>query len=245
MWPRWEMTRAIQTVTELRERVARVETCPRRSSALSSQLFCPAFLRTRSGSLRFSPCPPIGRRGSTPASIAARARPSRCLLLGAPISPASWTFGSSQASGSGTALENRETSSVAPDVLIRLLPPLRAACFSLAPFLESGRRGQETCPLQPTSTSRQKAVVVRWAVPAVEGLPRLLQFGDVGRFLSSEIDRLEAPINQPEGWEYPWYGGARGDVYRGATPVPAPGDWLLHARRGHESAKRRTSPFYS
>jgi len=59
-------------------------------------------------------------------------------------------------------------------------------------------------------------LVVRWAVPAVQGLKQLVQFGDVGRFLFSEIDRLETPLSQPEGWEYPWHVGP-GEVY---TAVP-------------------------
>jgi hypothetical protein len=69
---------------------------------------------------------------------------------------ASWTLGSSLAFGSGTVLGNRETFSVAHDVPTRLPPPLPAACFSPARFLESGRRGVETYLLQPTSTGRQK-----------------------------------------------------------------------------------------
>jgi hypothetical protein len=59
-------------------------------------------------------------------------------------------------------------------------------------------------------------LVVRWAVPAVQGLKHLVQLGDVGRFLSSEIDRLETPLSQPEGWEYPWHVGP-GEMY---TTVP-------------------------
>ena len=50
-------------------------------------------------------------------------------------------------------------------------------------------------------------LVVRWAVDPLAGLKRLSQLGDVGSFLSGEIDRLEDPISTPEGWEYLWFVG--------------------------------------
>lgn len=42
-------------------------------------------------------------------------------------------------------------------------------------------------------------VVVRWAVPPLEGLQRLVALGDVESLLSSEIDRLVRPVTPPQG----------------------------------------------
>ena len=71
-------------------------------------------------------------------------------------------------------------------------------------FLAGAFPGEWTTPTGDLSTPAEVyqqteggvvVLVVRWAVPALEGLKRLLQFGDVGRFLSSEVDRLETPLN--------------------------------------------------
>jgi hypothetical protein len=50
-------------------------------------------------------------------------------------------------------------------------------------------------------------LVLRWGVDALAGLKRLSQLGDVGAFISGEIDRLEDLISTPEGWEYLWFVG--------------------------------------
>lgn len=50
-------------------------------------------------------------------------------------------------------------------------------------------------------------LVLRWAVPPLEGLRRMLLLGDVGSRLASEIDRLEHPVRPPAGWEYLWLVG--------------------------------------
>jgi hypothetical protein len=61
--------------------------------------------------------------------------------------------------------------------------------------------------------------VVRWAVPAVEGLRQLLQLGDVASLLSAEIDRLERPVSPPPGWEYLWSLGPA-EIYTAGPPAP-------------------------
>jgi hypothetical protein len=50
-------------------------------------------------------------------------------------------------------------------------------------------------------------LVLRWAVDPLAGLKRLSKLGDVGAFISGEIDRLKDPVTKPEGWEYLWFVG--------------------------------------
>lgn len=60
-------------------------------------------------------------------------------------------------------------------------------------------------------------LVLRWAVPPLEGLKRILSVGDVGSLLASEIDRLQNAVKPPSGWEYLWFLG-QSEIY-GAGPV--------------------------
>ena len=237
------MARAIQTVTEAtgaRQGAGKGATCPRRNSVRSSRRSGPAFLRTRSGELLgFSPCPPIGRRGSTLASMCregedvsvfatGRAYLSRESTLELLVLVLSWRTG-----------RPLPWHPVFPYVYCYLLHGhlFLAGAF---PGEWTTRTGDLSTPAEVYQQTEGGVVVlvVRWAVPALEGLRRLAQFGDVGRFLSSEIDRLETPLNQPEGWQYPWHVGP-GEMYTAVPrPSPATGDRLLHARRGDESAER-------
>ena len=45
-------------------------------------------------------------------------------------------------------------------------------------------------------------LVMRWAVDPLVGLAQLARLGDFDSFAASEIDRLSAPIEKPDGWEY-------------------------------------------
>jgi hypothetical protein len=63
------------------------------------------------------------------------------------------------------------------------------------------------------------AVVVRWAVPPLEGLQQLVTLGDVASLLSSEIDRLVHPVTPPDGWEYLWFLGPA-EIYTAGPPAP-------------------------
>jgi hypothetical protein len=49
--------------------------------------------------------------------------------------------------------------------------------------------------------------LIRWLVDPAEGLAQLAASGDIGRLVAGEIDRLAAPVQQPEGWEYLWFLG--------------------------------------
>jgi hypothetical protein len=51
-------------------------------------------------------------------------------------------------------------------------------------------------------------MVLRWTVPALQGLKRLRAAGDIESLLASEIDRLENPVATPVGWDYLWFLGA-------------------------------------
>jgi hypothetical protein len=61
--------------------------------------------------------------------------------------------------------------------------------------------------------------VVRWSVPPLEGLQRLVSLGDVASLLSSEIDRLVHPVTPPQGWEYLWFLGPA-EIYTAGPPAP-------------------------
>jgi hypothetical protein len=62
-------------------------------------------------------------------------------------------------------------------------------------------------------------VVLRWAVPPLEGLQRLVSLGDVASLVSSEIDRLLHPVSPPESWEYLWFLGPA-EIYTAGPPAP-------------------------
>lgn len=63
-------------------------------------------------------------------------------------------------------------------------------------------------------------LVLRWAVPPLEGLKRILSAGDVGSLLASEIDRLQNAVKPPAGWEYLWFLGPS-EIYGAGPPSPA------------------------
>ena len=76
-----------------------------------------------------------------------------------------------------------------PGVLIRLLLTLTAICFSLVRFLVNGRHGQETCPRQPRSISRQKAGSWCWLC---DGL--FPQWKGCAAWLSLEMSGGSSPL---------------------------------------------------
>ena len=62
-------------------------------------------------------------------------------------------------------------------------------------------------------------LVVRWAVQPLEGLKRLVAFGDVASLMALEIERLEHPVSPPQSWEYLWFLGPA-EIYTAGPPAP-------------------------
>lgn len=59
-------------------------------------------------------------------------------------------------------------------------------------------------------------LVIRWKVDALRGLKQMAAQGDVESLIAGEIERLENPPKQPEGWNFLWFLG-RSEIYRDAA----------------------------
>lgn len=79
----------------------------------------------------------------------------------------------------------------------------------------SGDRTQDD-KVYGTTSGEAKTLIIKWAVPALEGLRALRELGDVDKRLSNEIDRLERGQTTPLGWSYLWNVGPS-DIYQQRT----------------------------
>lgn len=72
---------------------------------------------------------------------------------------------------------------------------------------------QQDDKVYASSTGDAKILIIKWALPILEGLNRLLTLGDVDNRLSNEISRIENGSTTPIGWSYLWNIGPS-DIYR-------------------------------
>jgi Protein of unknown function (DUF3047). len=62
-------------------------------------------------------------------------------------------------------------------------------------------------------------LLIRWSGNALDGLNKLVEYGDVDNSIVMEIDRLVSPVVSPQGWDYLWFIGPA-EIYRsGTAPV--------------------------
>jgi hypothetical protein len=62
--------------------------------------------------------------------------------------------------------------------------------------------------------------IIRWSAEPLASLKRLAAIADVGSLLASEVDRLEHPVQAPQGWEYLWFLGPS-EIYSVGEAAPS------------------------
>lgn len=72
---------------------------------------------------------------------------------------------------------------------------------------------QQNDGIYASSSGDAKILIIKWALPMLEGLNQLIAFGDVDNRLRSEINRIENGLTTPVGWNYLWNIGPS-DIYR-------------------------------
>jgi hypothetical protein len=72
---------------------------------------------------------------------------------------------------------------------------------------------QQDDKIYSSSSGDAKILIIKWALPMLEGLKQLQALGDVDNRLSKEVTRIEQGSTTPPGWSYLWNIGPS-DIYR-------------------------------
>ena len=72
---------------------------------------------------------------------------------------------------------------------------------------------QQDDKIYASSAGEAKVLIIKWALPMLDGLKKLLVLGDVNNRLNNEIKRIENGLTTPVGWNYLWNIGPS-DIYR-------------------------------
>jgi hypothetical protein len=75
---------------------------------------------------------------------------------------------------------------------------------------------QQDDKIYASAAGEAKVLIIKWALPILDGLKKLLILGDVNNRLSDEIKRIESGLSTPAGWSYLWNIGPS-DIYREHT----------------------------
>ena len=84
---------------------------------------------------------------------------------------------------------------------------------------------QQDDKVYASSSGEALILIIRWAVPFLEGLQNLLEVGDYNNRVQAEISRIERGSTTPDGWNYLWNIGPA-DIYQESKT--AQGEACIH-----------------